>query len=151
MATLTSGRARLLLRISAAFLVLGAIVAVVLAIVLPLDGRDQKPAGPSGALPPLDQFATVWQADLRQPITPGPKQSETVDENAAVPIQLTGTLGPGQALVTRGDGSVQAISVGETVDGVEIVEVRAGQMTVRYNGRLCKLSKPQEPNPLGGI
>ena len=68
-----------------------------------------------------------------------------------MPLQLTGTLGPGQALVTRNDGTIQAVSVGENVDGVEIVDVGSGQMTVRYQGRLTKLTKPQEPEPMGGI
>ena len=80
-------------------------------------------------MPALDQFAPIWTADLRKPVAPAPAQNTTVDENASVPIQLIGTLGPRQALVARSDGSTQAVSVGETVDGVEIVEVRAGQIT----------------------
>lgn len=151
MVALTPGRARLLLRVATGLMAIGVVVLVALSVALPLDLRQRKSAGPASGLPPLEQFASVWKADLRHSITPSTKQSEVVDEGAAIPIQLTGTLGPRQALITRNDGSVHAVSVGETVDGVEIVEVRSGQITVRYNGRLCRLAKPQEPNPLGGI
>jgi hypothetical protein len=151
MATLTPNRAKRLLRVASAVLMVGAVAAVAFSAALPLHLRERPvPRSSSRALPPLEQFACIWKADLRQSITPSTRAADTVDENAAIPIRLTGTLSPGGALIARSDGSVQAVSVGETVDGVQIMEVGAGQITVRYNGRLCRLSKPPEPNPLGG-
>ena len=102
-------------------------------------------------LPELQQFAPIWSSNLDQQLSSATSQEQAIQGNLPVPLQLTGTLGPGQALVTRNDGTVQAVGVGENVDGVEIVDVGSGQMTVRYQGRLSKLTKPQEPVPMGGI
>jgi hypothetical protein len=151
MAALTPRRAKLLLRIATVSLLAGAAIAIGLAA-RPLHlGAKPTPRGPASALPPLDAFASIWKADLRQPIPPTTRPGGTVDEGASVPIHLSGTLGPDQALIVRADGGVQAVSVGESVDGVEIVEVRSGQIIVRHNGHLSRISKPPEPNPLGGI
>ena len=62
-------------------------------------------------------------------------------------LTLAGTIGNSLALLRRADGSIEVKAVGESIDGVEVLAIRSGQIELRVNGEKVTLKKPKEPEP----
>lgn len=142
---------KLQLRLTTLLLVVAAAVVASWGWLAPMDvGPKRSADAPAAAtLPELKEFEVIWTADLHPQA--GPHIAEApAPQDDSVPLRLLGTLGGTQALVATPDGVAQAVSVGESVNGIEIVEVGAGEMTVRHNGKLARVVKPPESDALQG-
>jgi type II secretory pathway component PulC len=115
---------------------------------MPLDEPDAAalaPAAPTAQPAPLVRkvpliaYETISKRNLLQPLydsaapnQPPPKPS----------VKLVGTvIEPGftYAMLKTKEGQVKGVSVGETVDGAEVTEVKADSVTVKFAGEMHTL------------
>jgi hypothetical protein len=152
---------------TAVLLAIAAVVALVVGWVAPLDtGETGSNSSASGGttdplaagmrrLPTPDAFTSAAGINWRtgQPIAPpAPPPVEPVVPDAPVAVEaasampaitLDGTLGRTLAIVRTASGATEVKRAGEIVDGVEIVEVGAGQIRVKFNGEEKTIEKPK--------
>ena len=140
-----------------------AAVVAVAGFVLPLQITDSA-GGPrqlksgsdqAATLPSLASMQRVWDLRLRRDLSPSDASvaAEPIPAAASVPanfpVALLGTVGNSLAMLQDSSGQVELRAVGETVAGVEILEVKPYRVQVRYNGKVQTLEKPTEPR--GGM
>jgi hypothetical protein len=142
----------------AALLGVAAAAVLMLAMTLPLDVRAVEPtAGRAAATqessaPTLAPLEPVWNLRLRGELPAPAAQHEPRVASAevapaggdGVPVTLVGTVGDSLAMLRGQGGTVEVRAVGETLDGVQVLEVRPARVSVRYNGRVVTLDKPPE-------
>lgn len=150
----------------AALLGAGAVIVFVLGFVLPLDSRASEPpgtstapAGASGAaLPSVASLEPLWDLRLRGDLLPAPESpqpatarlaSDVAPASGNVPVSLVGTIGESLAILRHESGQVDVRAAGESVAGVEVLEVRPARVRVRYNGQVMTLQKPLDAQ--GGL
>lgn len=158
---MTVRRINLILRASSMIMIAGAAGAIVSSVVLPLEidnpaadaangssadadlARSVSSAGagsslarsPLNDLPPLDQFASVFSAQLR-----GQSIAHSSTVTSAAGLTLVGTIGDHLAIVRTGDDT-QVRSVGEQFEGGQIIAVRDGQADLRTPAGVLTLRK----------
>lgn len=100
------------------------------------------------APPTLDgtRLSSLLQLDAH------PRDAETaVATTAELPFSLLGTLAPTFACVLeKPTGAVHTLALGDTLAGVELVDVERGAITVRRDGRLERVetnASPSAPRP----
>lgn len=110
------------------------------------EGAGQHPhaAKPnSSALGPLEQYAAIYQRDLRQVLFDPPAIAARPAPKPKMPITLEGTaVEPGHsvAFIRTKSGHTKILRPGQTVDGVEILEILDQSVTVRFNGEVTTLT-----------
>jgi hypothetical protein len=168
---MNSRRINLVLWSAVPLLGAGAVAAVVVALVWPLEQPPPEQPRPArkltvaaedgaGALPPLSAFEPIWQSPLRRRLgnkaaAPTPAQAAAAAAAASAapvtdqppPVTLVGTIGHSLAMLRRNkDNVIEARTVGEKVAGVEVLAVRPSQVDLRFEGRRITLqmalSKP---------
>lgn len=102
--------------------------------------------GSSG--PSLEQFASVWNRDLRRALVDAAGAADASPTNQGPPVQfrLVGTvveLGHSYAVLIGSAGRMELKALGESLDGAEVTEIRDGSITVRHNGREVVLQVPK--------
>ena len=109
-------------------------------------------AGPER--PPLEVYAAAWACDLQRPLfDPEPVLVNRVPPPPPKPtVRLLGTIiEPGHtfAFLRGKDGSAKCVSVGEALDGAEVIEVRADSVVVRFAGQThtIEAEKPAGSTP----
>jgi hypothetical protein len=155
-------RTNLVLWTIAGALAVGAVVAIALGLLLPVDAAPDAVAtrrvpattqsSPDAQLP-LAAFEPVWVLSLRRPLTHAPATAaapppppETAKTNpAGVPFTLVGTIGDTLALIQTPAGAVEVHAVGENAYGATFVAVRPSQVDVEFAGARHTLTKPKEP------
>ena len=117
------------------------------------DRDSAAPATSSAPLPQLTAHEPLWsmrlQGDIGASAGSPPEQARPASEPAApapagVPVTLVGTIGQSLAMLRDSDGAIEVRGVGETVAGVEVLEVRPARVQVRYNGEVITLHKPAD-------
>jgi hypothetical protein len=138
-------------------------VVAVAGVILPLQITDsaggsrqpQSASDQAAALPSLAAMQHVWDLRLRRDLSPSDATlaAEPIPAAASLPanfpVALLGTVGNSLAMLQDSSGQVELRAVGETVAGVEILEVKPYRVQVRYNGKVQTLEKPSEPQ--GGM
>ena len=142
-----------LMRASAVAMIACGAVAIAAAIFVPLDahkpalvtGEKAQPVGAASTitdLPPLDQFAAVFSAQLR-----GQPGAASTPVTSASGLTLVGTIGDQIALVRSGDDT-EARSIGEHFDGGQVIAIRNGEADLRTTDGIVTLHKQaEEPAP----
>ena len=156
MVTLTH-RSRRRLLCSFAFLFASGTVGVVLyGFIAPLavhiSEQEAKPAmepnhPPLVALPLLNAFASAYQRDLRRPlfdpeIVPTPPQ-----KRPPLSLTLLGTAvedGHAQGVFRDKSGRTRLATVGESLEGAEILSIDDGSALVKFLGETIRLSVPSK-------
>ena len=116
--------------------------------------RDASGAGRpnSDALPSVASMEPIWNLRLRPELAKSPAAAESAPVAAAqpltssgnLPVTLVGTVGESLAMLQGAGGDIEVCAVGETIDGIEILQVRPARVEIRYNGRVITLEKPPE-------
>jgi hypothetical protein len=150
-----------MLKTAAGLLVAGSIACVVVAVAMPLtvvvptetEPRRTVRAAIDAGLLPLDQYDVIYAKDVRRPLYDPPPV--VVPPPAAPPpppltLQLMGTvLEPGfeYAIVRTGAGQEKLMTVGETLDGAELLRLDVTTATVRFvqQERTLKVQKKESP------
>ena len=141
---------------TAAIVLAGAAAVLALGLTLPLDntgGDPSRGAAPVAvadtALPPLASLEPIWDLRLRGELTPAPAPqqparlaSDVAPAPQGIPVSLVGTVGDSLAILRQESGQVEVRAAGETVAGVEVLDVRPARVRVRYNGQELTLEKP---------
>lgn len=135
-----------LLWTAAALLGGAAVSAVVLGVMLPLDGADAVIPTPRPTrsiepdLPPLQAFASVWRMDLQRPL------QDVAATAAPLGIKLVGTVDePGRSMAMIGlrSGSIELKAVGEAIDDpagpIRIVKIEPSAVTIEHAGTTAVL------------
>lgn len=155
-------RVKLLLWSAAGLLTAGAALAVVAALVLPLDlpspasrtAGGSVPAAPerSVASAPLDSFKPVWDLKLRRPLVDAappaavviPAQVAAARAAAAKPpVRLAGTVLDGnrrpRGMFVSANGKVEIRGAGERVAGADVLQVDEKGATLASGGQTYRL------------
>ena len=96
-------------------------------------------------------YSAIYQADLRAPLFDAPpvQMPPASAPAVVVPVRLLGTIveeGFSYAMLRGAGGESRTASIGETVDGVEILSIAASSATVRYSGQTMTLKvEAEEP------
>jgi hypothetical protein len=158
---MTSRQINVYLRTLSIAIGVGAVIAVLLGLFLPLatDGQSSagaKPTAPvapvptSNALPELASFSSIFAHRLRAPlgeqVPAAPAAAEVPAAPAPAELTLVGTVGSSLAMIKGPDGTVALIEVGDDVDGAEVLSIAPSQVQLRLNGRVTTLFKAPE-NP----
>ena len=113
--------------------------------------RTRVAATTVSSLPSLDSFESAWAKPLRRSLTDAPAVGQVATPaatalaaNNGIPISLAGTIGTSLALLKGPDGSIVLKSVGEQLNGADVLAIRPGEVDVRYAGRSITLTKPRE-------
>ena len=153
-------RKRLLIFLNVALA--AALVGVPAALLLAPPGGDRGGGGKAEAnshsaaagqaLRPLNSYEAIYRRDLRKPLfdpvvvaevkAPPPKPKLT--------IRLTGTaVEPGfsYAMFRTAGGQDKLVSVGQTLEGAELTEIRSDGATVRFNDELLQLAIEKGSSP----
>jgi hypothetical protein len=105
----------------------------------------------------VEQLRAAVDVDLRRPLydapPPPPPTAAPPPPPPPLDVKLAGTVvedGHSRAILVDGQGKMAFKRVGERSGEAEVVEIRDGQVTVRYRGEpvVLKLEKP--PAPGGG-
>lgn len=140
-----------------ATLAVSAAVVLIVGSTLPVDWRGIAAADDAhapaqqnlSALPPLAALETLWNMPLRGELalvaaqTAVPAAGE-VTAPAGLPVTLVGTIGESLAMLKDQSGEIEIKAVGDSVAGMEVLEIRPARVQVRYNGRVLTLQKPPE-------
>ncbi len=112
----------------------------------PASGGGLQPDDPNENLP-LSAYAVIYEADLQRPLyDPGPVAAKPAPPPKPT-ITLVGTVieeGFTYALLKTRAGQVKMASVGQTVDGAEVVGIAADSATIRFAGRTHVLTMQKE-------
>ena len=103
----------------------------------------------SSHIGPLDEYAVIYQRDLARPLYDAPP-AVVVTPTVALPIRRTGVMGePGSyyGMFATSTNETKLAGAGDTVEGVEILEVTGNSATVRFGGKTSKLTKQEEAKP----
>jgi len=150
-----------MLKTAAGLLVVGSVACVVIALAMPPVVAVPAEAEPrrtvrvdlTAGLLPLDQYDVMYTKNVRKPLYDPPPV--VVPPPVAPPpppltLQLLGTvLEPGfeYAVVRTGAGQEKLMTVGETLDGAELLRLDAATATVRFaqQERTLKVQKKESP------
>jgi hypothetical protein len=146
---MTIRQTNLAMKLAAAVMIAGGLIAFAAAMVLPLE-INSPPADRSSTaslnvgstatdLPPLESFDAVFNAALR----PQAVTSSSPVAASAAGMMLVGTIGDNVALV-QSNNNVEARIVGERFDGNELLAVRSGEADVRTSDGMVTLRKSAE-------
>jgi hypothetical protein len=142
-----------LMRAAAITMIAGGVVAIAAAVFVPLNGsklgsaidssaQSRSVSSPPTDLPPLDQFAPVFSAQLR-----GQPGTTSTPVTSATGLTLVGTIGDQIALVRSGDDT-EARAIGEHFDGGQVIAIRNGEADLRTSDGIVTLHKQaEEPAP----
>ena len=139
----------------------GAVAALALAFLIPLESvaRDAapatRPASPALAsrdLPSLPEFEPIFNAVLRPALSEAPPEAAVVAQASptstaadAVGLTLVGTIGQSLAMLRNAQGEVELRGVGDTAGGATVVAIQPSRVEMQHNGRSIVLEKPKEP------
>jgi hypothetical protein len=153
---------------AAALLSVAAAVSITLAMTMPLriaaggnesstsrrTGMSTTRAGDDTSASILASLEPALSLRLRQPLgqsTPTTNVAEAATPAAPMtsgsdlpPYTLVGTIGDSLALLRSSDGNVEVKAANESVGGMEILRIGAGESRARYNGRMITLQKPKD-------
>jgi hypothetical protein len=118
----------------------------------------QQPAAPQAppngrthaALSPLTDYAAIYQRPLQAPLFDPPPQKAVAPPPAPEPTfaaRLIGTaVDPGfsYALFQTSADERKPVSVGQSIEGAEVLSIRADSVTVRFHGKTLEL-RIEEP------
>ena len=137
---------------------------VVAALLLPIDSAGEDVArhpevtsttAPASQPAGLDRlFARSFRMSLNDaPQAAAPTAAPAPASAAAGPTQIVvaGTIGSSVALLRIADGSIVARTVGEAVDGAEVVRIEAASVKFRRNGQEFSIAKPAAADPSAGM
>jgi hypothetical protein len=142
-----------LLAAACVVLALGLAATVAAFVTLPVEGEDSadslrtRTAADRAKPPevkPLAYYAVIHQRNLLKPIF-----DETAAAKAPPKLEVTleGTaLEPGftYGMFRTKDGRVKFVSVGQTIEGAELLSVTSGQATLRYQGQEITLTAEKD-------
>jgi len=150
-----------LLKTAAGLLIAGSVACIAVALVSPPDVaipadvalRKTARADLDAGLLPLDQYEAIYTKDVRRPLYDPPPVIVPPPATPPPPpltLQLLGTvLEPGfeYAVVRTGAGQEKLMTVGETLDGAELLRLDAAAATVRFaqQERTLKVQKKESP------
>jgi hypothetical protein len=141
----------------AAVLAAATLAAALAAVAWPIepfdaDAADVAPA--AGAAedvrpprPPLDAYAALWQRDLLGPLFDPKPVAVPAPPKPKPTVRLVGTVierTVSYALLRDKGGAVRMASVGQAVDGHEVLEVTAASATIRFGGETYTLKVEAE-------
>ncbi len=143
-----------------ALLAAAAAIVLIVGFALPLESRsgtgsggpDMTAASSANALPALASLEPIWDLRLRgelgAPATaPAAQLAAARGVSDEVPVSLAGTIGQSLAMLRDQGGQIAVKAVGESVNGVEVLDVRPARVDVRYNGKVVTLQKPPDTQP----
>lgn len=153
-------RKRILVTVNAA-LAAGILACIVLTVLLP--AKVEKVESPkdrdisvnrqeSRQVGPLKAYAVIYRRDLRKPLfDPKPVIPLTIEPpRPKLAVRLVGTaVEPGftYGLFRTKSGRTELVSVGQKIEGAEVVSVGDGTATVKFAGELITLKvEPKEGN-----
>lgn len=108
--------------------------------------RRVAPAAARPRVGPLEDYAVIYRQDLRRPLVDAPLVP--TQPVAPPPIHLTGTAVDADSSVAffrTSKGEARMASVGDTVEGVEVVEIKADLAKVKFNGQTFTMRKEVTP------
>ncbi len=143
-----------------------AAIAVVAAVLVPLDLGGQQAGGANvstshqgaGRRPttlPVETgegyLAHAWRGTAGENVAANPQATPNAGTPGAAPgpMTLVGTIGDALALIKLPDGSVVAKGVGEEVGDGSVVNIGSKGVEVLVNGQHLMLSKPQPATSTG--
>jgi hypothetical protein len=110
--------------------------------------RAAQVSGGEERLGPLESYAGVWQRPLRKPLfDPPPPKAEVKPPPPAPPpptFHLIATAiepGAGFAIFRTAGGELRTVSVGESIEGAELIGITENSATVRIGGRPQTLTR----------
>jgi hypothetical protein len=123
---------------------LGSVLALALVPIGEPDPASLAPAAPQSVVPPARKTAVIaydaiGKRNLQQPLYDSAAPNQPPPKPT---VKLVGTvLEPGftYAMLKTKDGQVKGVSVGETVDGAEVTEVKVDSVTVKFAGEMHTL------------
>jgi len=138
-------------------------IAVVAAVILPLDLGERETGAPSLAAsrgthrpttsPASDSaeayLAHAWRGSMSDNVATAGQPAPNAPGVAPGPMTLVGTIGDALALIKLPDGSVVAKGVGEEVGDGSVVNIGSKGVEVLINGQHLMLSKPQPATSTG--
>jgi len=109
----------------------------------PAAATAQAPEETGGEASPLSAYAVIYERDLQRPLF-DPKPAAPEKKPPPKPtVTLVGTViapGAARAVLKTKAGRIKMASVGQTVDGAEVLEVAADSATIRFAGHTYTLT-----------
>jgi hypothetical protein len=116
-------------------------------------GGSFPASAPSGTIPPVEQFAHIWNKDIRQPldgaapaIFDAALSTETMSSAPVSNMKLMATAVDAQrpcAIFSSDSQSDPLVcTIGQIVDGMKIVSIESQKVTVEYQGKRFNLTVP---------
>jgi hypothetical protein len=96
----------------------------------------------------LERYEIIWSRSLRAlDVHPGSliATAAPASQPSDVPLTLVGTVGRSLALLRLADGTVEVISVGETLAGAQVLSIQPARVELEYNGKIVTLLKRDDP------
>ena len=143
------------------------VAAILWSVLMPLEAIDfsskvtNQPvpttrAAQNQSLSPAE-FERIWATSYRLPLgdalpDTSPKvtvpivkpQDVIVINTGTPPISLIGTIGSSIALLKLANNTVEAIEVGETINGITLLAIKPYEVEIRLNGQTQTLTKPAD-------
>jgi hypothetical protein len=162
-------RLRSILWLTAALAGAGGVMAIVLAVKLPLGTVEASSGGApraaatrsvsvGGGVPPLASFASAWRLHLRRALVDPPApvrlaSAKTPNRAARPGVRLIGTIVDGaqsKGLFITGIATIALKGVGQAVAGAKVVAVEDNSATLSLNGETFTLKRERNPfDPTG--
>jgi hypothetical protein len=151
---MTPQRRKLILRLTNIALGAGALTALALAILLPLEASGSNNHGQAATMPaakaprslrPIQDFAVIYQKDVRKPLFDAKPVAAEAPPPPKLSARLTGTVvepGYTYAIFRTSAGETKLVRIGQSIEGAEVTAINEASATVKYAGQ--ELTLPVE-------